>query len=235
MAQVRKKTRKIRQPSSIRKGAVLSKLVKQFAKKVRAYRRGAKQITKQSLKHKRKLVRFLDRHDRALTIIGLILGIHLILFGSWFWLYSRTVLSFQVAPVVIQDVGGHQPAQVVIESLGVDLPLLSVEIQDGIWPTSLDSANHLATSAKPGQPSNIVVYGHNRPHLFKPLHELALGDEIELRTQTGRVFTYQVESIHIVSPSEIELVLPTEDEVLTIYTCTGWFDSKRLVVRALPL
>lgn len=192
-------------------------------------------FNKKLLRKKRQLTKVFLKYERALAVVGLFVGIQLVLAMGWYHLYSHTVLSFHVSPVVTQDVIGHQPTRVVVEGVGIDLPLLSVEIQNGIWPTSLDSANHLSTSATPLQSGNIVIYAHNRPHLFRPLHEVEIGDEIVVKNQDDRAFSYQVESIHVVSPDQIDLVLPTNTEVLTIYTCTGWFDSKRLVIRALPV
>ena len=36
----------------------------------------------------------------------------------------------------------------------------------------------------------------------------------------------------MVGPGETGLLKPTDEHVLTMYTCTGILDSKRLVVRA---
>jgi len=35
-------------------------------------------------------------------------------------------------------------------------------------------------------------------------------------------------------PSDTTYLLPTKVEILTLYTCTGFLDSKKLIVRAMP-
>ena len=38
------------------------------------------------------------------------------------------------------------------------------------------------------------------------------------------------EEIKLAYPNEVEVIAPTEDETLTLYTCSGFNDEKRLVV-----
>ena len=45
-------------------------------------------------------------------------------------------------------------------------------------------------------------------------------------------FNYTVSEIKEVIPSQIEVIAPTPDETLTLYTCSGFGDSMRLIVIA---
>ena len=43
-------------------------------------------------------------------------------------------------------------------------------------------------------------------------------------------FTYEVKEIKEVFPNQVEVIAPTPDEPLTLYTCSGYKDQKRLIV-----
>ena len=45
-------------------------------------------------------------------------------------------------------------------------------------------------------------------------------------------YEYMVNEILIVNPDQIDVINPTQDETLTLYTCSGYFDTQRLVVKA---
>ena len=43
-------------------------------------------------------------------------------------------------------------------------------------------------------------------------------------------YTYEVTEIKEVLPNETEVIAETEDERITLYTCSGFNDSKRIIV-----
>lgn len=178
------------------------------------------------------------RQSRLILYLSLLfLGLTMMIGGGFYWLYRQTILSFKVAPVyqVTAEARGSEPQRVTINSVNIDLPITPAHIVGGVWETSDTTATHLITSARPGEKSNIVVYGHNRSHLFKALHDLKEGETITLTTEDGNQYQYLVSTKTVVTPDQIEVVLPTEKEELTLYTCTGFLDSKRLVVKATPI
>ena len=181
--------------------------------------------------------KFVKKYQRLLAIILAILGINLIIGGALYLSYRRTILSFQVSPIITAttNVRPSEPSHIKINHNPIDLPITPAFIVDGIWETSQEAATHLATSARPGEGSNIIVYGHNLNRLFGPLTKVKIGDQVEITTIDGHQFLYQVQEIKQVKPSEIELVTPTDYEVLTLYTCVGFLDSQRLVIRAFPV
>ena len=83
-----------------------------------------------------------------------------------------------------------------------------------------------------GQAGNVVVYAHSQPQLFGRLKELQLSDEIWLTDQNGQEFIYQVVSQEVVSPQAVEILSSANESILTLYTCAGPNDSKRLVIKA---
>ena len=68
--------------------------------------------------------------------------------------------------------------------------------------------------------------------MFGDLNELEEGDTIEVM-QSDVWRRYEVRESRSVTPSDVEAIL-SEDNLLTLYTCEGSFDQKRLVVYADP-
>jgi LPXTG-site transpeptidase (sortase) family protein len=171
-----------------------------------------------------------------LMMLGITLGINMVCASGWYYLYSKTVLSFAVVPQVVikPELRGSIPQQVKLPNLGLEYSLEVGAIVDGIWQTSQTKPTYLITSGRPGENTNIVIYGHNYPSIFTPLKKMQIGNTIEIITENKQHFVYEVKDIVVVSPSAIEQVAPTDHEVLTLYTCTGLFDSQRLVIKAFP-
>lgn len=117
----------------------------------------------------------------------------------------------------------------------IDLPVIESGYINGNWIVSPNSANHVFQSAIPGSPGNIIIYAHNKLSLFGPLLWTSVGEGITLTTSNGTTHQYTVQTIAEVNPGETALLLPTATETLTVYTCSGFLDSKRFVVRALPI
>lgn len=174
----------------------------------------------------------------ALTVFMVVCFIGQLLFATGLYLlYHQTMLSFKVAPSVIVDsqLRGPEPMRIQIQRTGIDLPIIPAQIKDGVWETSAITATHLSTSARPHEEGNIIIYAHNKKDMFGPLLWTQVGDEITLTSQDNQQFTYQVTKTQTVKPEEVEVVLPTNHEELTLYTCTGFLDSLRFVVKAKPV
>ena len=173
-------------------------------------------------------------------IFGLtgIIGILLIVFGEGFLYWERRVLSFSTNPytqVSNSNEANLLPKRIYIKNAGIDLAIEEGKIIDGVWQISNTTATHLVNSEVPGRNGNIVIYGHNLRTIFGKLVNVKKGDVIDLFAANGKKYEYKVSDILKVDPSDIEVVTPTKYPILTIYTCTGFLDSKRLVVKALPL
>ncbi|HYD35090.1 MAG TPA: sortase [Vitreimonas sp.] len=172
----------------------------------------------------------------GLWIILATLGLNLMLGSAWYYSYRQTVLSFRVTPTVTGQLAlrGELPIEVIIPDHHIQTSVIPAQITDGVWETSDTAATHLVSSARPAEGGNIVIYGHNRKHLLGNLKTVKLGDTIQVKTQDNKLYEYTVMKKMIVNPDQIEAVLPTDHEILTIYTCTGLFDSQRLVLQASP-
>lgn len=127
------------------------------------------------------------------------------------------------------------PSKIEIPRLNLSLTVKQTTIENGKWGVSADSASHLLSSATPGEKGNIIIYGHNKPKHLKDLGKVGFGDSIRIKTIDGKSHVYKITNKSIVWPNQIEFLNPTKEETLTLYTCTGFADAKRLVIRALPV
>jgi LPXTG-site transpeptidase (sortase) family protein len=175
--------------------------------------------------------------SKNLRFIPLIIGILLMVLGSGYIYYQKTILSFdtnysgQLSNQIIQN----RIKTISIPDIGINLPVTETTIHDGIWQIPDRTAAHLALSANPKNSGNIIIYGHNTWDIFGKIVNIKMNDRIKLITANDNTYFYTVTAKKIVSPSDISLVLPTKTETLTIYTCTGFLDSQRLVIQAKPI
>jgi sortase A len=88
--------------------------------------------------------------------------------------------------------------------------------------------------AAPGEAGNTVIFAHSTPDLFGPLKDINIGSNIYILGQ-DKYYEYSVVEIKTVMPHEVQVVSPTEDERLTLYTCSGVLDQKRLIVISKPI
>jgi LPXTG-site transpeptidase (sortase) family protein len=171
------------------------------------------------------------------------LGIILLLLGSLFlaafWFLrsgdsrQRNNLSFEQAPPKTEEQTKDPlkiPQRIIISSRFMDLPVEEAEIISGEWQVSATGASHLARSALPGEKGNVIIYGHNKNNLFGPIKWMEKGEEVIIANKKGEEFVYEVIASDIVSPSQIEALMPTEEPTLTLYTCYGLLDRQRLVI-----
>jgi LPXTG-site transpeptidase (sortase) family protein len=180
------------------------------------------------IKNRNRLVRL----TQALSLIG----ISLFLFGGIWLVYQKTVLSFSSNPsTFIPKNPQAAPTSLTFDTPSLKLEIKAAEISNGIWQTFSDAASHLNLSANPGEGGNIVIYAHNKRELFGPLLWVTPKTKVTLTTADQKEFKYQVSSIQTVNPDNVDVVLPTKDEVLTLYTCTGFLDRERLIIKAYPI
>lgn len=129
------------------------------------------------------------------------------------------------------QIKNNPPEKIIIPSLNIDLPVTESEIVDGFWETSTDSASFGLGSAYPGEAGNSVIFAHAQVGLFANLGNIQKDSRIYVLSQ-DKWFSYKVVEIKTVLPTAIEVITPTQDETLTLYTCTGFRDAYRFVVVA---
>lgn len=121
------------------------------------------------------------------------------------------------------------PAEIKIPKINLDLSISPAVVVGNSWELFDDRIAWLSSSAPLGK-GNTILYGHDRKGLFGDLYKLRKGDEIQV-SQDGKWYNFVVSETRAVRPTDINSILSPNNQI-TIYTCEGTFDQKRLVVYA---
>lgn len=128
----------------------------------------------------------------------------------------------------------NPPVRIIIKDLGIDLPVIPSKIVKNKWETVTSGVSWLSISPVPGEKGNSILYGHNWTNLLGSLPRVKPGYEIQIEYQDKTRKSFFVETTGKVSPNNIGVLAQSEDERITLYTCTGLFDEKRFIAVALP-
>ena len=99
------------------------------------------------------------------------------------------------------------------------------------------AVTHYSLSSPIGS-GNAVLYGHDdiEGSVFGRLKDLQSGDEVDVQSATGSPVVYRVTARSIVPPTAVQILQPTNDVRLTLFTCwPNWVDTQRVVVTATPV
>ena len=108
---------------------------------------------------------------------------------------------------------GSPLSRIAIPRLGV-----SVVVSEGIKPHTLArAAGHIPGTAFPDEIGNVGIAGH-RDTFFRKLGEIQADDVITLTTPEGS-YEYAVEWSSVVTPSDVEVLEPSDTPLLTLVTC----------------
>lgn len=204
--------------------------MKTIRKTRKTQRTGARDRTSASKKSR-------TRAPAVFPVVLIVLGVLLVI--VW-WAhkitYNRALSLSDSLVSAFATESTEMPVPVSINIPGIPR-LLVVEAGkiNGTWSVSEKAANHVRGSANPGSPGNIIIYAHNTAPLFGRLKRVKPDDTITVTTTDADRHTYRVIEIRTVTTDQTALLQQTSQEMLTLYTCTGWLDSKRLVIRAVPI
>jgi sortase A len=135
-----------------------------------------------------------------------------------------------MSQVPIPTAGPEQAIQIQIPAINVDAPI----VQGDSWEQLKKGVAQHAGSADPGQSGNLVLSAHNDVfgEIFRHLDQLKEGDEVTVYTAT-HAFTYLIDKVEIVSPTDVEVMAATPDPTVTLISCYPYMiDNKRIVVQA---
>jgi LPXTG-site transpeptidase (sortase) family protein len=165
-----------------------------------------------------------------------------------------TVVPAEPSPAVEAPSPTPPPSQAPIERLvipraAIDAPVVVLGVKpDGEMqsPSTPTDVGWYRFTSSPGFGGNAVFSGHvdfanHGRAVFWSLRDLREGDEVGVRLADGTYYAYRVVSSQSFSSNEApvqEIIGPTENEVVTLITCDGSFNTrtrqydKRLIVRA---
>ncbi len=148
---------------------------------------------------------------------------------------SPTRLNFDTTYAQNQSVAAESkavPTRLIIGDVKVDLPVYAASVVNNQWQTTTKGVSYLRSSPVPGEKGNSIIYGHNWLNLLGPLTAVRPGEKIEVDFSDNSHKTFVVEYTSIVNPNDASILAPSKDKRITLYTCTGFLDSKRFVAVA---
>ena len=103
---------------------------------------------------------------------------------------------------------------------------------DGDWNSLHDASMvHYHDSPAPGAKGNVLVAFHRETH-WMDINQLRAGDQVQLQSRDLKVYTYVIDAVRTVDPSNVALLRQTDGNDLTLITCDPpWQDYNRLIFR----
>ncbi|GAC1315464.1 MAG: hypothetical protein NVSMB12_11090 [Acidimicrobiales bacterium] len=121
-----------------------------------------------------------------------------------------------------------------IPAIGVD-----VAIVEGVGVDNLkDGPGHYPKTPYPGQAGNAAIAGHRTTYgaPFYRLDELKAGDDLFVATRASpKPWHYQLVSEHDVPPTDVSVLDPSTDNILTLTTCTPRFTAQKRLIAVFKL
>lgn len=187
-----------------------------------------------------------------LLIIG---GVFFLAFGGYQWLSSKNAQNEATAEaqafiderdqLLKQD---FDPADIAkdfnpdegdtagilhIPKLEANLPIIEGTHEDDL----AKGVGHYRGTAYPLQNDQIVLSGH-RDTVFRRMGELELGDILTLQVEYGD-FDYEITETKIVDADDRTIIVPHDEEVLTLTTCYPFtfvgYAPERYIIYAYPV
>lgn len=123
------------------------------------------------------------------------------------------------------------PERIVIESINLDKPVISVPLKNGTWAVQDGVANYAeGTSLVNSKTGNVGIFGHSQANAFLPIKGVQVGSTITLYGKNYKA-TYKVTKTDTVTPDQVDVFYPTEKSSVTLITCDGPQDIYRHMVR----
>lgn len=144
--------------------------------------------------------------------------------------HLRPLVQSMAAAIVVPTPSPQHAVNIKIPAINVFAPVVQ---GDGWEQLKKGVAQHLGT-ANPGETGNVVLSAHNDVfgEIFRDLDQLKPGDEVILYTQQ-QAYTYKVRQTQIVEPTQVEVMAPTREPVVTLISCYPYLiDTQRIVVVA---
>jgi len=133
-----------------------------------------------------------------------------------------------VAALPIPTPGPRSPTRIVIPAINVDWPI----VQGDGWEELKQGIGHRVGSVNPGERGNMILSGHNDVYgePFRDLEKLDIGKEVFVHAGST-VFRYIIKAKRVVVPTDLSVLAPSKDPIVTLITCTPYrVDTHRLVL-----
>lgn len=184
------------------------------------------------------LEKILKKIKTNTPMVLITVGVFFIVISTTHWILRFKALSLD-ANLIAQyidetDNDQNNPVHIKIQWF-IDTDIEKHVFINDNWTISENNASYLSNSSHPGEPGNIIIYGHNKRSILGNIRALKGDETITITTLDGAEHLYKISQIAEVDPSETQFLQPTDEETLTIYTCSGFLDKKRFIVQAKPV
>lgn len=133
-----------------------------------------------------------------------------------------------VAALELPPPAAKAATRVVIPSISVDAP-----VGEGTdWESLKFKVGHYPGTANPGQRGNMVLAAHNDVYgeIFRDLPDVPVGEVITIYAG-DESFRYKVTERRIITPDQVEVMLPTTGPTTTLISCYPYLiDTHRIVL-----
>ncbi len=146
--------------------------------------------------------------------------------------FSAKKIEFDSVSVQAMESSALTPVRIMIPTLGIDNKIVPSKITNNKWEVADDGISYLQSTPTPGARGNSVLYGHNWTSILGSLPKIKTGEKIMIVMDNGEVREFEVNYTSIVDPSNTTILDNSMDTRITLYTCTGFLDSKRFVAIA---
>jgi len=144
---------------------------------------------------------------------------------------SSPIPQVQASAVHIEN-NEFKPNRIIIEKVGIDLPVVSVPLVNGTWVVNPQVANYAeGTSLVNSSHGNVGIFAHDRLDGFNKIKQLLTGHDIMIFGNNSRAI-YQVTSASVIAPTAVDVFYPTKEPTLTLITCDGILSEKRYMIKA---
>lgn len=103
---------------------------------------------------------------------------------------------------------------------------------DGDWSSLKDASMvHYHDSPAPGAKGNVLLAFHRETH-WMDINQVRAGDQVLVQDKELKTYTYVIDFVRTVNPSDVSLLRQTTGNDLTMITCDPpWQDYNRMLFR----
>ncbi len=144
--------------------------------------------------------------------------------------HLRPLVQAAQVEIALPTPGPKNTARIKVPAINV----FARVVQGDSWEQLKQGVGQHSGTPDPGENGNIILSAHNDVfgQLFRDLDKLKPGDEVILYTEQ-KTYTYIVRQTQIVEPTQVEVMGPTRDPVVTLISCYPYLiDKQRIVVTA---
>lgn len=151
---------------------------------------------------------------------------------------NTTAVPEQATPVVTATIATNftasnrqeipQDTSIFIPVAGIFSDVIQAYLDGGNWDIRnlRSNAGHLEGTSWVTQPGNVVISGHvelssGLPGIFSELDNIEIGDVVRIQSQ-GVEYTYIVTETYNTIPTDLQPLMPTQDDRLTLITCNSY-------------